>query len=85
MWAGQDVSYEEKRDDEEESSELKKLHSKRLVILTDEGNPHTFPILISDCLADLHLTDAYFLAPQEELEKDGWARTRLARGRAGEQ
>lgn len=84
MCGGQDVSKGD-RDDEEECPELKKLYCKRLVILTGELDPHTFSVLISDCLADIP-TDVYLLPCYlTEVEKNGWAGTRLARGRAGQQ
>lgn len=55
---------------------------KRHDVLTDELDPHTLSILSSDWVADLHPMAAYFLVPQEDLRKDGWARVRLATGRA---
>lgn len=55
---------------------------KRHDVLTDELDPHTLSILISDWVADLHPMAAYSLIAQEDLRKDGWARARLATGRA---
>ena len=64
MWAGQDVSKEEERVDEEECPQLKKLHCKKHDVLTDELDPHTFSVLILDGLAELSPTADYPFFPR---------------------
>lgn len=44
---------------------------KRHDVLTDELDPHTLSILISDWVVDLHTMATYSLVPQENLRKDG--------------
>lgn len=65
---------------------LKKWHWQRPVILPDKLDPHTFSVLISDHLAELHPSNARPLPCSPGGGGAGWwARARLTRGRAGEQ